>query len=302
MHVSPGTLEDVPRVAALYRACFDDRLSTVAGIRHRQTSANAEDQQRFWRAEVGGELVGWAFGGLDAFASVRTTAFASIVVHPAHRRAGVGAALWNELSQHLDRIGALRVVAYSRADDDSVAFVGACGFTLESTDRTSAVDPRTLPEPPEPPAGIAVLPMSDFADDPLPVYEADRESALDEPGPSDFSGVTYESWTRLIWQAPDCDHDLSVAAVADGAVVGMAFLYSDRETGRAMNAGTGVVRAARGQGLGLLMKQHSLARAASAGIARVITQNDDTNAPMLAINAKLGYEPLAIGHAWVLER
>ena len=69
-----------------------------------------------------------------------------------------------------------------------------------------------------------------------------------------------------------------------------------------MNAGTGVIRAFRGQGLGLLMKRHSLARAAAAGITKVITQNDETNAPMLAINAKLGYEPLAVGHAWVLER
>ena len=50
------------------------------------------------------------------------------------------------------------------------------------------------------------------------------------------------------------------------------------------------------------MKQHSLARAAASGITKVITQNDDTNAPMLAINAKLGYEPLSSGHAWVLER
>ena len=95
---------------------------------------------------------------------------------------------------------------------------------------------------------------------------------------------------------------LSVVALADGAVVGTSFLYTDRETGRAMNAGTGVVREFRGRGLGLLMKQHSLSLAAAAGITKVITQNDETNAPMLAINAKLGYQPLSSGHSWVLER
>ena len=56
MIVSPGSIEDVPRVAALYRAAFDDRLSTVAGIRHRQASARPEDELRFWRAEEDGEL------------------------------------------------------------------------------------------------------------------------------------------------------------------------------------------------------------------------------------------------------
>lgn len=302
MDVSPGSVEDVPRVAALYRACFDDRLSTIAGIRHRQTSASAEDKLRFWRAEGDGELIGWAFAGIDSFASVRTTAHASIVVHPAHRRTGTGAALWDAASAHLESIGARRIVAYSRADDDSVAFVRARGFALESTDTTSAVDPRTLSGPPDPPSGTAVIPMAKHADDLTPVFEADKESALDEPGPSDFSGVTYESWRRLIWDYPDCDHDLSVVAEVDGVVVGTSFLYSDRETGRAMNAGTGVIRAFRGRGLGLLMKQHSLALAAAAGITKVITQNDKTNAPMLAINAKLGYAPLSTGHAWVLER
>ena len=289
-------------MAALYRATFDDRLSTVAGIRHRQASARPEDELRVWRAEEDGELIGWAFAGLDSFAAVRTTASASIVVHPAHRRAGAGSALWDEASAHLDAIGALRIVAYSRADDDTVAFVGARGFTLESTDTTSAVDLRTLPEPPDPPSGVIIAPMAAHAEDPTPVFEADKESALDEPGPSDFSGVTYETWRRHIWEYPDCDHELSVVAEVDGAVVGTSFLYSDRETGRAMNAGTGVVRAYRGRGLGLLMKRHSLALAAAAGITRVITQNDATNAPMLAINAALGYQPLSSGHAWVLER
>jgi len=302
MDISPGSIEDVPRVAALYRATFDDRLSTVTGIRHRQASARPEDALRVWRAEEDGELIGWAFAGLDSFAAVRTTASASIVVHPAHRRAGAGSALWDEASAHLDAIGALRTVAYSRADDETVAFVGARGFTLESTDTTSAVDLRTLPEPPDPPSGVIIAPMAAHAENPTPVFEADKESALDEPGPSDFSGVTYETWRRHIWEYPDCDHELSVVAEVDGAVVGTAFLYSDRETGRAMNAGTGVVRAYRGRGLGLLMKRHSLALAAAAGITRVITQNDATNAPMLAINAALGYQPLSSGHAWVLER
>jgi GNAT superfamily N-acetyltransferase len=228
--------------------------------------------------------------------------YAGIVVHPSFRRLGLGSALWDVLSAHLDEIGVPRIVAHSRSDPGSKGFAAARGFTLEATDTTSAVDPRTLGDPPAPPDGIAIAPMAAFLDDPEPIFVSDRESAQDEPGPSDFSGVTYESWRRLIWDMPDCDQELSVVALAGDAVAGTSFLYTDRETGRAMNAGTGVVRDFRGRGLGLLMKQHSLALAAAAGIAEVITQNDDTNAPMLAINAKLGYKPLASGHAWVLER
>ena len=300
--ISPASIDDAPRVAALLGSTYDDRLITVAGVRHRQASIRPEDRVGAWRAERDGELVGWAIGGLDAFASERTAAFAGVVVHPDHRREGIGSALWEVVTAHLDEIGARRVVAHSRADADTKAFAAGRGFTLEATETASAVDPRTIQPPAAAPEGIEIAPMSRFVDDPEPVFVADHANAQDEPGPSDYSGMTYETWRRLIWDVPDADRELSVVALAGGSVVGMSFLHSDHAQGRAANAGTGVIPGFRGRGLGLLMKQHSLARAAAVGITRVITQNDDTNAPMLAINARLGYEPFAVGHAWVLER
>ena len=300
--ISPASVDDAARAAALLDASYDDRLNTVSGVRYRFTSARPEDRIRYWRAERDGELVGWANGGIDAFAPGVTTGFAGIVVHPAHRRAGIGTALWEVVAAHLEQIGVRRVVGHSCADEDTVAFLRAHGFNLEATETSSAVDPRAVGPALPPPEGISFAPMSEFAGDPAPVYEADHASALDEPGPTDFSGMTFDSWRRIIWEHPDCDLDLSVVALSRDRVVGTMFLYSDRPTGRAANGGTGVIRAYRGRGLGFLMKRHSLANAAAAGITRVITQNDETNAPMLAINARLGYQPFAVGHAWVLER
>ena len=300
--ISPASVDDAQRMAALLGSIYDDRMITVAGVRHRQASIRPDERVGTWLAERDGELVGWAVGGLDTFASASTAAFAGVVVHPDHRREGIGSALWEVVTAHLDEIGARRVVAHSRSDADTNAFAAGRGFTLEATQTASEVDPRTIPPPAAAPEGMEIVPMSRFVDDPEAVFVADRESMLDEPGPSDFSGVTYETWRRLIWDVPDADRELSVVALAGGSVVGTSFLYSDRTQGRAANAGTGVIPAFRGRGLGLLMKRHSLTRAAAAGITRVITQNDDTNAPMLAINARLGYEPFAVGHAWVLER
>lgn len=302
MIISVASVDDAASAAALFQVSFDDRVNTVAGVRYRLTSSLPEDRMGYWRAERDGDLVGWAYGGLDAFASVRTAGFAGIVVHPAHRRRGIGSALWAVLLEHLAAIGARRIVVHSRADAGATAFVGGRGFSLEATHTTSAVDPRTVGTPPAPPPGIVLAPLARFRGDPEPVYEADHQSALDEPGPSDFSGMTYETWRRIIWDHPDCDHELGVAALANGAVIGTTFLFSDRDAGRAANAGTGVIRELRGNGIGLLMKHHSLARAAAAGITRVVTDNDDTNAPMLAINEQLGYEPFSVGHSWVLER
>lgn len=300
--ISVAGPDDAERAAALIRLARQDRVVTAAGIRHTIAIARPEDRMAYWRAESGDELVGWAFGGLDAFAPVWTAGFGGITVHPEHRGRGLGSELWEALSAHLEAVGARRVVSYSLGDEATRAFVAARGFRLEATHATLALDPRTLPPGPTIPDGVELVPMADFAGDPEAVYLADSASAQDEPGPSDFSGITYELWRAHIWDYPDNDHELSLVARVNGVVVGTTFLYTDRESGRAANSGTGVVRDFRGRGLGLLMKHHSLVRAAAAGITRVTTQNDDTNAPMLAINAHLGYRPFAVGHAWVLER
>jgi GNAT superfamily N-acetyltransferase len=258
------------------------------------------DRMGWWKAERNGKIVGWALGGIDAFAPVRTAAFGSARVHPNHRGSGLGSALWDALHAHLVEAGARRIVAFSHADPGSVSFVESKGFTCEGTHVTLALDPRTLAPAPEPPPGVEIVPMAGV-EEPEQIYAADSESALDEPGPVDLSGMTLDNWRRLVWNNPICDREISMAAIVDGQVVGSSFLYTDRATRRGTNSGTGVMRAYRGRGLGLLMKQHSLAAAAEVGITRVVTQNDDTNAPMIAINRRLGYEKFSAGHAWVLE-
>ena len=300
--ISRASIADAPRAAALLRATFDDRLNTVAGTQYRMASVLPKDRVGYWKAEHDGELIGWASAGINTFAPTDTAAFGGIVVSPAHRRGGIGAALWEVLHAHVEEIGVRRLVATSEADADSMAFPQVRGFTLAATQTSLAVDPRTIEPPTSLPPGVELRPFSAYADDPEPVYEGGLESILDEPGPDDHSGMTYETWKRHHWDNPNCDHALSLAALVDGQIVGTTFLFTDREEGRAMNGGTGVARAHRGRGLGLLMKQHSLAAAANAGIVRVFTQNDDTNAPMMAINERLGYTPFSSRHSWVLER
>ena len=73
--ISPASVDDAARAARLFAASFDDRVTTVAGIRYRFESAQPEDRMQYVRAECDGELVGWAHGGLDAFAPVRTAGF-----------------------------------------------------------------------------------------------------------------------------------------------------------------------------------------------------------------------------------
>ena len=54
---------------------------------------------------------------------------------------------------------------------------------------------------------------------------------------------------------------------------------------------TGVDRAYRGRGLALATKLVALRRAREWGAAYARTNNDSQNAPILAVNRKLGYTP-----------
>ena len=62
-------------------------------------------------------------------------------------------------------------------------------------------------------------------------------------------------------------------------------------TAMLINTMTGVRRAYRGRGIALVLKLLAIRYARSLGALFVRTHNDSGNAPMLAINRKLGYQP-----------
>jgi RimJ/RimL family protein N-acetyltransferase len=62
---------------------------------------------------------------------------------------------------------------------------------------------------------------------------------------------------------------------------------------------TGTLRAYRGRGLALAVKLASIAWAREHGVTSMQTNNDETNAPMLAINRRLGYRPAGRRVEWV---
>ena len=87
-------------------------------------------------------------------------------------------------------------------------------------------------------------------------------------------------------------------AYVDGELAALTMLRVDRPSGRAQNNLTGVRRQYRGRGLARLLKTHSLHRVAQAGATSAITDNDETNAPMLAVNRSLGYRHLVRRVEW----
>src|SRR5207244_2997500 len=70
-----------------------------------------------------------------------------------------------------------------------------------------------------------------------------------------------------------------------------ALLFVDREWRRAENEMTGTLPEFRGRGFATIAKVATIQWARANGIEHIYTSNDADNAPMLAINRRLGYRP-----------
>ncbi len=110
----------------------------------------------------------------------------------------------------------------------------------------------------------------------------------------------FEVWRAETLEGPSALPDLSLVAILDDAVVGWAGLAAlTNQPGVAENLLTGVRSSARGRGIASALKREQAWRAKRAGFHRIETTNDEANAAMRAVNAKLGFTPEPV---WLLVR
>lgn len=249
----------------------------------RQAIATAPRDRRALVAEVDGAVAGW----VSAYANGPAGEVSLLHVHPGHRGRGLGAALLAAALDHLATLGVRRIRAW--ALEDSLGFARAHGFTPSRPVRYAALDLRELPPLPPAPPGVDLLPMD--ALDPHALHAAHVAASADEPGDVPASPLSYADWRAGLWDNPDAARSASTAAVVAGVPVALAELLRDGH--RVWSDMTATLPAHRGRGLARLAKLAALHRAREAGATEAYTSNDEGNAPMLAVNARLGYRPVA---------
>jgi GNAT superfamily N-acetyltransferase len=290
-----GTLDDIPRAAALRQRAWPESIVTEEGMRHWIAGVPARAEHALFAWEDGGELVGWANAGRSWWHSDPAAGLLAITVDPSRRGEGIGTALAEAADAHLARLEVRTTRAGSLDEPGARALASSRGFTEIAAATVSSVDPRAV-EPRPVPAGVELVPLAEV-DDPVLLYELDLELSQDIPN-EDFDAIELDDWKAQFWRSPLIDDDASLVALVDGELAGLTMIRVDRPSGRAQNNLCGVRRPHRSRGLALLLKSHSLRRAAELGATIVLTDNDETNAPMLAVNTKLGYRPYARRLEW----
>jgi len=290
-----GTFDDIPRAAAMRQRAWPDRIVTEEGMRHGLESAPPRAEQAHFAFEDAGAILGWASAGRTWWTALPDMGLLAIAVDPARRREGIGAALLEAADAHLTGLGIRTARASSLDEPAARALATRGGFEERSASSVSAVDPRTI-EPLPLGDGVELVPFAAI-DDPRPIFELDLETSADIPN-EEYDSVSFEEWRGEYWDTPMVDQDASLAVYVDGELAGLTMIRVDAPSGRAENNLCGVRRQFRGRGLATLLKSHSLRLAAELGATVALTQNDETNAPMLTVNTRLGYRPFARRVEW----
>lgn len=288
---------DAEAVAEVRRATVPYLVCTAGSVAWEAESAPAEGRTRWLVARDGdGRIVGCADTGLLFGSPEPGQGFLHTAVRPEARGKGAGRALIAEGERCLSELGAVRAWTWVPDDGRSPALAERLGYERGRRACFLGLDlsRAALPGPPgRLPSDVELRTPLDFAGDLRPLYEADLECTADEPGDVPNGFVPYEDWLRLNWERPDIDHALGSVVLVGGEVAAYTVAVTDGDE-RYWSGMTGTRRAHRGRGLARLAKLDSLRRSRAAGRTRAFTGNDATNAPMLALNKRLGYEEAAV--------
>nr|WP_030504576.1 GNAT family N-acetyltransferase [Micromonospora purpureochromogenes] len=285
--IRPARPDDAPAVVALRALVFPYLVRGVESTRRMIAEPPPGEDWAAWVAEADGQIVGW----VSAYRNTQTSTpgvgeMALLHVHPEHRRRGAGTSLFDTALDHLRTLGTTRVLTHARTE--SLPFAQRHGFTPSRELRYSALDLSIAPPMPQPPPGVRLVSAAGL--DPRRVHRVDAESSRDEPGDVPTDSLDFELWRHECWDNPGLDREASTLAEVDGELVALSLVKRDGD--RMWSDFTGTLPAYRGRGLARLAKQAALHTAAARGVRTAYTSNDEANAPMLAVNERLGYRPV----------
>ena len=230
------------------------------------------------------------------------TFWTKIVLVPEHRGKGLGSKMFDEILLVAGAQGATHLESAVREDDPAtLRFVEKRGFKIqfhafESTLELASFDEHCFDDllARVQAEGFRFFSLAEagFTDENKhKLYDVNRSSSLDDPG-SSGSFPDFYAFSKNVFEASWFRADTQILAAHGDDWVGLSAIGVYKEDNHAYNAFTGVLRDYRGRGLAQALKLQTILLAKREGMRYIRTHNDSNNAPMLAINRKLGYKPL----------
>jgi mycothiol synthase len=249
-------------------------------------------------ARLGGEPVGMASVAPMIYLPDSDAGWAELCVLSERRGQGIGTELLRRISRAAQAHGKTELRFIAREEDEaSVAFARRRGYGVVVRDQDSELvladsDVRAV----DPPAGVRITTLAAEPGLARGLHRVAQEAEPDIPSEEPTVVPPFEQWAALALERPTSPREGQFAAVDEhGEVLGYSLVVVsdvDEDDGVAWHGMTAVARAARGRGVASAIKRAVILWARDqAGLRVLRTSNEDRNAPMLAINRKLGYQP-----------
>ncbi|MBI4789661.1 MAG: GNAT family N-acetyltransferase [Chloroflexi bacterium] len=224
-----------------------------------------------------------------------------VIVSPEYRRRGVGSHLFRDALEFALAEHATRLECYVRDYDPGwLCFALARGFQVERHIFESTLDLATFDEArfagvieSVQAQGVRFFTLAEIGNteaNQRRLYDLNRRNALDIPG-RDPTFPRFEDFQMHVFGASWFRAEGQILAADGDRWIGLTAIGYFAQTNSTYNMFTGVERDYRGRKIALALKLLATRFARELGAVYVRTNNDSQNAPILAINQKLGYQP-----------
>lgn len=225
-----------------------------------------------------------------------------VTVDPLYKNAGIGSLLYDDGLRFVKDHGGNRLdVTIRDSDTASLDFAAHRGFKVIRHVYDSILDLSTFDEgrfvgiiESLENAGIRFTTLAEAgntSENQRRIYDLDVQVNPDIPGePMIFP--PFEEYCKTMLGGAMFIPDGAIIAADGERWVGFTILGYARDIGLMINEMTGVHRDYRGRHIALALKLLAIRRARRYGVTTIRTNNDSENAPMLAVNRKLGYRPV----------
>lgn len=291
---------DFPRIAELRNTAYPQPVTAEQLAEWERRFPKDGARQRNVALDSTGNILGYNDAGRWPYMPPGKF-WIDVIVDPGHRCHGIGALLYQDALEFAQAQRAVVLECEVRDHNlDWKRFAETRGFRVDRHVFESALGIGHFDETrfgnlvkAVQARGFHFFSMADVPDteeNRRKLYELNKTNALDTPG-TDGTFAPFSLFAERIFIASWYRPEGQIIAADGDRWVGMTAVGHFPETDSAYTMHTGVLKEYRGRQIALALKILSVRLARQWGVASMRTNNDSQNAPILAVNRKLGYRP-----------